>query len=289
VEFLDIDPQTYCLDINKLETKLKSSKPGTYKGVVSVDFAGYPVDLERLRKIADDHGLWILEDACHAIGAQFKNSKGQWSFAGSGDYADISVFSFHPVKHIATGEGGMVTTANKNLWDRVNTFRTHGIIRDPSQFTRNDGPWYHEMHSLGYNYRIPDILCALGLSQMSRITENLKRRREIASTYYKELEGLPITLPVVNSEVRHAYHLFVIQTEQRRALFDYLKSHNIHCQVHYIPVHTQPYYTQLCGRASLPAVEKYYERTLSLPMFHSLSEQSQAFVIEKIKAFFKAK
>lgn len=288
VEFVDNDPDTYCLDLNLLEKKLSSAKPGTYKGIVSVDFAGYPVNLEKLRGLADQYGLWILEDSCHSIGGEFRNSKGEWIKCGSGRYAEMAIFSFHPVKHVATGEGGMIMTARKNLWDQVMNLRTHGITRDPERLQRKDGPWYYEMQTLGYNYRMPDILCALGASQMTRIEKNIERRRQIAATYYRELEGLPLKLPQVPSDVKHAYHLFVIQTEKRDQLYAHLKNQGVNCQVHYIPVHTQPYYVERYGRPELPVAEKYYAQALSIPMFHGMTDDEQTHVIREIKTFFKA-
>lgn len=285
VEFLDIDSRNFCLDLDLLEKKLAGSLQ-KYAGIVAVDFAGYAIDMERLRDIADRNGMWIIEDACHAIGAEFKNLKGQWVKAGSGKYADVTAFSFHPVKHVATGEGGMCTTANAELYNKMNLYRTHGITRQPEALRENHGGWYYEMQNLGFNFRIPDILCALGLSQLSNIGPNLKRRREIADIYNAELQGLPIELPHVPETVRHAYHLYVIQTDRRKELYDYLRENKIFAQVHYIPVHQQPYYVDLYGKQSVPVAENYYSRALSLPMFHGLTAEDQTYVIKTIRAFF---
>lgn len=286
VKFIDIDPKTFCLDTNKLEQELHNSRPGTYSGLVVVSFAGYPVDTERLRQIADRHSLWIIEDACHAPGAEFKNSSGEWIKTGSGQYADLSVFSFHPVKHIATGEGGMITTRNAELAKQLRLLRSHGIVRDRDQLGRDDGGWYYEMQKLGFNYRIPDINCALGLSQLKRFQSNIEARRRIAARYDAELKTTPLTLPSRPDEIRHGFHLYVVQTEKRKELYDYLKENKIYCQIHYIPVHQQPYYVSLYGTQYLPATEAYYSKCLSIPMYHSLTDEQQTYVIDHIKKFF---
>lgn len=285
VEFADIDKDNYCLDLALLEKKLQAN-PGTYKGIVCVDFAGYPVDFEKLRKIADKHSLWIIEDACHALGAQFKNSQGEMVFSGNSRYAEASVFSFHPVKHIATGEGGMITTSNDKLYAQLLKLRTHGITKDSSLFEfPSDGGWYYEMQELGFNYRISDILCALGASQMTRIEENLRRRREIAKRYDKELQGTGLILPVVENDRLQAYHLYVVQSEKRNDLYNHLRENGVYPQVHYIPVHRLPYYRELYGEISLPVAEKYYSRALSLPMYHGMTDDEQTRVISVIKSF----
>ena len=286
VEFVDIDPATLCMDLNKLEETLKAAPKNTYQGVIPVSFAGYPVDTERIRKLADQYGLWIIEDACHAPGAEFKNSKGTWVKSGSGEYADLSIFSFHPVKHIATGEGGMITTRNKELYEKLKLLRSHGITRDSSKFTRQEGGWYHEMQSLGFNYRMPDLNCALGISQLKRIDSNLEARRKIARRYSEELSGLPLKTPLYPENIKHAFHLYVIQIEQRKNLYEFLKTKDIYCQVHYIPVHQQPYYAELYGKKTFAEAEKYYSQCLSLPMYHSLSAEEQTYVINQIKAFY---
>ncbi len=288
VEFLDIDPQTMCLDLPALEQKLKSAKPGTYSGLVAVDFAGYPMDTESLRNLADQFGLWIIEDACHAVGARFLNSKNEWIFSGNGKYADISVFSFHPVKHIATGEGGMVVTANAELAAKVRLFRTHGITKDPSLMLNPvDGPWSQEMQVLGYNYRISDILCALGASQLQRIQKNLLRRRSIADRYASELGDIKaLSLPKVPKNLEHAYHLYVVHTEQRGELFSHLQKNGVNPQVHYIPIHQQPYYQNLYGKMQLPRAEKHYQTALSLPMYHGMSDEEQGHVIKVVRKFY---
>lgn len=176
VTFCDIDPETYLMDINKLRTILESHPRGTYKEVIIVDFAGYPHNLEEFRALCDEYGLLLIEDACHAPGGWFTDSEGKKQKCGNGQFADISVFSFHPVKHIATGEGGMVTTNNPELYNKLMHYRTHGITKDPSLLQKNDGGWYYEMQDLGFNYRLTDFQAALGITQLSRADKGLARR-----------------------------------------------------------------------------------------------------------------
>lgn len=287
VEFIDIDPQTFCMDLNLLEKKLASSAKGAYAGVVAVDFAGYPMDFKTLRTITDRYGLWVIEDACHAPGAEFQDPQTkQWVRSGNGQYADLSTFSFHPVKHLTTGEGGMITTNSDELAHKIRQLRTHGITKDPKEMKDNHGGWYMEMQNLGYNYRIPDVLCALGISQLKRMDENLKSRRHLAKRYDKSLKGLPLKTPAAPDHVRNAYHLYVIQTEKRKELYDFLKTKDIYCQVHYIPIYDQPYYVQRYGHQSFPAMDKYYSQCLSLPMYHSMTDKEQDHVITQVREFF---
>ncbi len=285
IEFADIDPKTLCLDPNKVEDLIKKN-PEKYSGIIPVDFAGLPVKMDDFKSIAEKYNLWIIEDACHAPGAKFKNSKGLWNASGDSIYADLSVFSFHPVKHIACGEGGMITTNSPELYKKLLLLRTHGITKDPNEMQHSDGGWYYEMQDLGYNYRIPDMLCALGTSQLKRANESLARRQDIAHKYQKELAGLPIELPILNSDLEHAYHLFIIQSNERKNLYDFLKSKDIYPQVHYIPVHQQPYYVQRYGKQEFQNADNFYQRCLSLPMYHSMTVKEQDYVIASIKSFF---
>ena len=286
VDFVDIDPESYLMDLDKLEEKLASVPIGTYKGVIPVDFAGYPINVEKLRILADKYKLWIIEDACHAPGGYFMDSKDIEQKCGNGTYADLHIFSFHPVKHIATGEGGMITTNNKELYDKICLLRTHGITKDTELLTENHGGWYYEMHELGYNYRLSDIQAALGVSQLKRANEGVKRRNEIAKIYDEVFKSLPIKTPKVADEYYHAYHLYVIQVDDRKGLYEHLRKNNIFSQVLYCPVHFQPYYQKLgWKKGDLPVVEKYYESCLALPMFPTLSLEEQNFVIDKIKEF----
>lgn len=287
IVFSDIDPDTYLLDLDKLESLLKASPKGTYKGVVPVDFAGHPIHAEKLRKIADEYGLWIVEDACHSPGGYFKDSKGETNLCGSGKYSDMTVFSFHPVKHIATGEGGAITTNNPELYDRLSLYRTHGITKNIDLMEKNDGGWYMEMIDLGYNYRITDFQAALGSSQLKRNPDGVTRRNEIASIYNSAFANIKgIKTPYIEDGVLHAFHLYVIQVENRKGLYDFLRTQNIFAQIHYIPAHLMPYYKQFgWEKGDLPVAESYYDKCISLPMFPSLTSEEQAYVIEKVKEF----
>lgn len=289
IVFCDIDSQTYCLDLNKLEMLLKASPKGTYKAVVPVDFAGYPIDEERLRRLADEYEFSIVVDACHAPGGSFIDSNGDKQMVGNCKFADLTVFSFHPVKHIATGEGGAITTNKKELYDKVALYRTHGITKNPDFLTKNDGGWYYEMQELGYNYRITDIQAALGISQLRRLDWSIQRRNEIAQKYDDSFKNLPIKTPFRNKNIRHAFHLYVIQVDadKRKGLYDFLRENNIFSQVLYIPAHTMPYYKSLGWKeGDFPVAEDYYSKCLALPMFPSLTEEEQEYVIEKICCFY---
>lgn len=288
IVFCDIDPKTYCLDLDKLEVILKASPKGTYKAVVPVDFAGYPIDEERLRKLADEYGFAIVVDACHAPGGSYIDSKGTKQMVGNCHYADLTCFSFHPVKHIATGEGGAVTTNRKDLYEKVALYRTHGITKDPSLLKQNDGGWYYEMQDLGYNYRITDFQAALGISQLKRLDWSIQRRNEIARKYDESFKGTPIKTPYRAENITHAFHLYIIQVaaDKRKGLYDFLRANKIFAQVLYIPAHTMPYYKQFgCEKGDMPVAEDYYQHCLALPMFPTLTEEEQEWVIEKVKEF----
>jgi len=284
VEFVDIDPSTAVMDINKVETLLKTKPKGYYSGIIPVDFGGYPMDLERLNKLCQEYNLWTIEDACHAPGGFFNNSNNEEVNCGNGKYSDLAIFSFHPVKHIATGEGGMITTSNERLYKKLLLLRTHGITRDQELLHENHGGWYYEMQALGYNYRISDIQAALGISQLKRADTGILRRRTIAKKY--DLAFANTSIKPLASHSGHAYHLYVIQTEARLDLYNYLRSHNIFSQVHYIPVHLQPYYKAFgFKKGDFPISERYYDNCLSLPMYPSLSEDEQQFVIDSVLAW----
>jgi len=286
VEFCDIDPETFLLDLDKLESMLKASPKGTYKAVVPVDLAGYPVDEEQMRALADKYGFSIVVDACHAPGACFTDSKGRLCKVGACDYADLTCFSFHPVKHIATGEGGAVTTNNPELYRKIQLFRTHGITKDPSLMEKNDGGWYYEMQELGFNYRITEMQAALGISQLGRLEWSIERRNEIALKYDAAFSGTPVATPFREPGIRHAFHLYIIRVERRKELYDFLRSNNVYSQVLYIPVHTMPYYRKLGWKqGDFPVAEEYYRHCLALPMFPSLTGEEQDWVIEKVLEF----
>ncbi len=303
--FSDINPENYCLDIRKVEQLIEKSPRGTYKGIIPVDFAGFPVDMEGFRRLADQHDLWIIEDACHAPGGYFHDSKGGKQLCGNGNFADVAIFSFHPVKHIASGEGGMITTNNEELYKKLLMLRTHGIAKDVGVFqnsietayglqleTLNFKPetypgWYYEMLELGFNYRLTDFQAALGNSQLKRADGGLKRRKEIAQTYFEAFNEKPFIKGQSGVVDGHAYHLYVIEVEDRKGLYEHLRANNIFAQIHYVPVHLMPYYKQFGWKeGDFPQAEKYYSRCISLPMYPTLIDEEQKFVINCIDHFY---
>jgi UDP-4-amino-4,6-dideoxy-N-acetyl-beta-L-altrosamine transaminase len=287
VEFVDIDPETFNIDLNLIEEKLKAN-PNSYQGIIPVDFAGLPVDTEKLRAIADKYNLWIMEDACHAIGGGFYNSKDEFIKCGSGVYSDLTSFSFHPVKHIATGEGGMITTNDEKMYKHLLKLRSHGIERDHALFEMpSHGGWYHEMQELGFNYRMSDINAALGLSQLGKLSQNIERRLEVAQIYKGNFKNTNIGFQGYDeSKFVNGYHLFVVQTEERKKLYDYLKEKEIYSQVHYLPVYKHPYYQNNGFKdVKLVHAEKFYNMALSLPMYHGISTTEQERVLKIINEF----
>ncbi|MGL1934872.1 MAG: UDP-4-amino-4,6-dideoxy-N-acetyl-beta-L-altrosamine transaminase [Fibrobacterales bacterium] len=286
VAFCDIDPKTYTMDVNYLKKMLESAPPNTYKAVIPIDYAGHPCDIIKIKDLCTVHNLALIEDACHAPGAYALNKSNQKEYCGNGVYADLTVFSFHPVKHIACGEGGMVTTNNKILYDKVCSLRSHGITKSPEKLLENHGGWYYEMHELGYNYRLTDIQAALGISQLKKAHANVTRRNEIAVRYNIGFKGCDIIIPFIQNDWQHAFHLYVIQVKNRKKLYDHLHDHDILAQVHYIPVHTLPYYRDQ-SQVSMPESEKFYSQCLSLPMFPSLTNHEVDFIIEKVCQYLK--
>ena len=286
IHFVDIDPDTYTLDLQKTADLLERSPKGTFSGIIPVDYAGYPVNLEEFSKLAKAYDLRILEDACHAPGAYFVDAQGKKQKCGNGNFSDLAIFSFHPVKHIATGEGGMITTNDLSMVERLRCLRTHGITKDPDLMGENHGGWYYEMIELGYNYRLSDIHAALGISQLKRAEEGLRKRQKIAERYNAAFINSNVRVPVLAGDVSHAYHLYVIQVDDRKGLYDHLRKHQVFAQVHYIPVHHQPYYKKSgFGSDGLKNAEAFYETALSLPMYPSLSEDEQQYVIDKVLEF----
>jgi UDP-4-amino-4,6-dideoxy-N-acetyl-beta-L-altrosamine transaminase len=295
VEFVDIDPSTYLIDVQKVKNLLESSPKGTYSGIIPVDFSGRAVNLEEVRDLADEYNLWIIEDACHSPGGYFVDSKGIKQNCGNGNYADLAIFSFHPVKHIACGEGGMITTNNEELYKNLLKLRTHGIVKDTQNYTNSielaggidEYPgWYMEMQMLGYNYRLTDFQAALGLSQLKRADIGIERRKEIAEIYNEAFSKTSKIKGQSGVVEGHAYHLYIIEVEDRLGLYNYLKSNNIFAQIHYIPTHLMPYYQQFGWKeGDFLDAEKYYRQCISLPMFPTLSHADQNFVIEKISEF----
>lgn len=284
--FADIDPATYLLDINTVRTLLESKPKGFFTGIVPVDFAGLPVNLEELRILADKYNLWIIEDAAHSPGGYFTDSNGMRHRCGNGKYADCAVFSFHPVKHIACGEGGMVTTNDEKTYELLKLYRSHGITKN--NMAENHGGWYYEMQALGYNYRLTDMQSALGLSQLSKNPKGVIRRNEIAEKYKNAFGGTKIKFQSLPDGAYNAHHLFVIEVENRKGLYDYLREQKIFAQIHYIPLHTLPYYKEIgYGDADLTNSEKYYANCISLPMYPSLTDEEQEYVIQKVLGFYE--
>lgn len=305
VVFADIDPLSYLLDIEKVRELLKSSPKGTYKGIIPVDFAGQAVNLEAFRRLADEFGLWIIEDACHAPGGYFIDGFNNQQNCGNGKFADLAIFSFHPVKHIACGEGGMITTNDEILYKKLLMLRTHGITKEDETFL-NDHKiaygigdeeiydsskfpgWYMEMQMLGYNYRLTDFQAALGLSQLKKADVGVKRRREIAKIYFEAFKDKKFIRGQSGVISGHAYHLYVIEVSDRAKLYTHLRNNNILSQVHYIPCHLMPYYRQMGWEiGNFPNAENYYSGCLSLPMYPTLTNEEQMYVIQTIFEFYE--
>ena len=298
VVFGDIDPETYLLDINSVKQLLNSAPKGTYKGIIPVDFAGRAVDLEKFKALADEYDLWIIEDACHAPGGFFKDSQGEHQYCGNGKFADLAIFSFHPVKHIASGEGGMITTNDEILYQKLLQLRTHGIVKNDTLYSnsiefaggQDSYPlWYMEMQTLGFNYRITDFQAALGNSQLARADKGLERRRQIADKYTLAFQGKPYIKGMSGHIQGHAYHLFVLEVTDRLGLYNYLRTKNIFAQIHYIPCHLMPYYRSLGWKeGDRPHAENYYLECISIPMYPTLTEEEQEYVIDHINAYYNA-
>jgi perosamine synthetase len=278
--FADVSSDTLNLDPEQVTRKISDKT----RAILPVDYAGHPAELNAILETARQHGAVVIEDACHALGAEYRGKR-------VGSLADMTVFSFHPVKHITTGEGGMVTTNNPQFAETLRRFRNHGISSDARQ-RQSAGQWHYEMVLLGFNYRLPDLACALGMQQLQRLDANLARRREIAAQYttaFREIPGL--TQPKVRAEVEPAWHLYAIRldrsrlTADRAQIFRALRAENIGVNVHYIPVHLHPYYRErfgFCG-GEFPVAEDAYGQLVSLPMFHGMSNQDVDDVIEAIK------
>lgn len=296
VVFGDIDPETYLLDINSVRSLLEAAPAGTYKGIIPVDFAGRAIDLEAFRNLADEYNLWIIEDACHAPGGYFVDSAGLEQKCGNGNYAELAIFSFHPVKHIASGEGGMITTNDEQLYNKLVQLRTHGIVKSDTAYTNSiqfaggeeSYPgWYMEMQQLGFNYRLTDFQAALGLSQLSRADEGLVKRRSIAKTYQDAFHGQSYITGQSGVVEGHAYHLYILEVEDRLGLYNYLRTNNIFAQIHYIPCHLMPYYRQFGWKeGDRINSENYYKHCISLPMYPTLKYDEQEFVIDKVKEYY---
>lgn len=282
VDFVDIDPDTGNLSAAALTTKLEqAAKQGQLpKVVIAVHFAGHSCDMAAIAQLGQRYGFAIIEDASHAVGASLDHQP-----VGSGRFADITVFSFHPVKIITTGEGGACLTNSADLAAHLQRLRSHGITREPAELEfPSPGPWYYEQGELGFNYRMTDIQAALGASQMTRLAEFVTRRRAIAARYSRELADCAVDLPVERPGVGSSWHLYVVRTPARDALFAHLRANSIGTQVHYIPVHCQPYYRRLgFGPGHCPNAEAHGATALSLPIFPALSEDQQSEVIRVVR------
>jgi len=281
--FVDIESATRNMDPEALSRKL--NQEGNPHIVIPVHFAGHPCDMERIASLSRMRGFRVIEDASHAIGSMYQQEK-----IGSCSYSDITVFSFHPVKIITSGEGGMALTNDLNLSNRMRLLRSHGITRDPlSMENESHGSWYYEQTDLGYNYRLTDIQSALGISQMKRIDRFIERRRELFIRYSTHLENLPIELPREAAYAHSSWHLYAIKVkpEIRKQLFDFLRAREIGVNVHYIPIHLQPYYQRLGFRnGDFPESERYYAGAVSLPLHAGLTDDEQDTVIDSIHKFF---
>jgi len=280
--FADIDSDTYCIDIEQLQEKISVRT----KGVIPVHFSGQPCDMEKLSAVALENRLTVIEDAAHALGASYEVN-GEWHNVGSCAHSDMTIFSFHPVKHITTGEGGMITTNNEKLHERLVLLRSHGITKNHQKMMRNEGSWYYEQHELGFNYRITDLQCALGLSQARKIDCFLCRRREIAERYNQAFARISsLKIPFQRQGTHSSWHLYVLQCSnmKRRKLFERLQDSGIGVHVHYIPVHTQPYYQKYFGyrQGDYPRAETYYQHAITLPIHPSLSDKEIDFVISSV-------
>ena len=281
VKFADIKKNTYNIDPAKIIHNISDKT----KVILPVDFAGQPCDLDEINDIAQCNDLTVIEDASHALGAEYKGKK-------IGCLSDLTVFSFHPVKIITTGEGGMVLTNNVEFKEKLELFRSHGITKDPEKMKRFEGDWYYEMQNLGYNYRITDFQCALGLSQLKKLDGFIKRRREIAQMYSDAFADMDqIVTPEELPNNKSVYHLYVILLNleklivDRKIIFDVLRSQNIGVHVHYIPLHLHPYYSFNFGfkHGDFPVSEDYYQRALTLPIFPKMNDDDVGDVIVSIK------
>jgi len=292
VDFVDIDPLTWNLDAQALARKLENAERAGLlpKVVVAVAFSGQSCDMRAIAALAERYAFTLIEDASHAVGARYAGRP-----VGCGEFAAMTVFSFHPVKIITTGEGGMVLTNRPELAERLGRLRSHGMTRDPAQMDEpSHGPWYYQQVELGFNYRMTDIQAALGLSQLGKLEGFIARRRALVARYQAAFAGLPLTLPGLQAEAESAWHLYVVrlQTEHiestHREVFEALRAAGIGVNLHYIPVHLQPYYRELGFKpGDFPEAERYYAQAISLPVFPAMSDAQQDYVIEQVQRLLK--
>ena len=284
VEFVDIDKNTYNMSVQVLEEKLQTAKR-LPKIVVTVHLAGQSCDMKKIFELAKKYNFTVLEDAAHAVGADYLGAK-----VGSCKYSDMAVFSFHPVKIITTGEGGMILTNRKDLYEKLLLYRSHCITRNPDWMTHDsDGSWYYQQIDLGFNYRMTDIQAALGFSQMQRLDKFVERRRELAARYDEKLKNLPLKTPCVLPDTNPSWHLYIVRVDfdkvkkTKQQIFDEMKKRGITLNLHYIPVHTQPYYENLGHRPEeCPNSLEYYRDAMTLPLYYSLTDEQQDEVVKAL-------
>jgi len=312
-EFADIQPETYCLDPEALKEKINSRT----RLIIPVHFAGQPCDMERIWEVAKEKNLMVIEDASHALGSKWRDKKGEWHMVGSCSHSHMTTFSFHPVKTITTGEGGMILTNDPNIARKLRLLRNHGISKDPSEFMNLEfaspancspltaqgscstnfahapysfPPWYYEMHELGFNYRITELQCALGLVQLRRLPFFVARRRQLWANYQERLCDLKeLTLPRERDGAQSCWHLYVVQAKERDRLLSHLRLRGIGAHAMYIPIHLQPYYQRRFGykRGDFPQAERYFARCLILPLYPGLSDEMLDFIVKTIKEFYE--
>jgi len=290
-DFVDINPITYTIDPNQVEDKIKfyQSQGKKVNAVIGIDFAGHPCDWKALRSIADKYGLQLVNDNCHAMGAIYYGDK---EYAGK--YADVVTQSYHAVKHITTGEGGVVLTKDITIDEKVRCLRTHGMTKDSNELEKIDGPWYYEMNEVGYNYRITDFQCGMGSNQLKKLDLFVQKRRKIAKKYDKSFYNVTKMIrPETHNTVSHAYHLYPLQINfdelalTKPKFFQRMKDVGVNLQVHYIPVHLQPFYKKNYGfqPGDFPVSESFYRNEVSLPIYPDLSTHDQKKVIKKIEEY----
>jgi len=280
--FADINSQTYCIDPEEIQSKLT---PAT-RGLIPVHFSGRPCDMQAIADLALEHNLVVIEDAAHAIGASYEIN-GKSYKVGCCAHSEMTIFSFHPVKHITTGEGGMITTNSEDLYKKLLLLRSHGITKDPVKMIRNDGPWYYEQQNLGFNYRITDFQCALGLSQLRKIDTFVDRRREIVAAYNERFSNnIKLLIPFEHISTVSSWHLYLLQFKNldRLEVFNALREKGLGVNVHYIPVNLQPYYVDHFGYGAgdFPKAEEYYSRVITLPLFPAMTDEDVDYVISAV-------
>lgn len=285
VDFVDIDDNTYDMSVTALKEKLEKSKTNP-KVVIPVHLAGQSCEMQEIYDLSKQYGFTVIEDASHAIGADYKDTK-----VGCCKYSDMTVFSFHPVKIITTGEGGMVLTNSEELYKKLTLYRSHCITRDENLMTKEaDGPWYYQQIGLGFNYRMTELQAALGLSQLAKVDKFVARRRRLAERYNELLKDLPLKLPYQNPDTDSSWHLYIVRVDfnkikkTKKDIFAEMKAKGVCLNLHYIPVHTQPYYQNLGFKyGDFPVSEKYYKEAFTLPLYYSLTDEQQEYIVNSLK------